>query len=545
MLLTLGCGEGWVMARISREGSLFQQVIRTLRARGSGEKIADSTGASLSGSDVLLRALLLRRILRREFLSPAETHVAILLPPTAAAAVANLALALDRRVTVNLNYTLTPDLLNACLAQAGITHVVTSKAFLARFPLTLNAEFIHLEDLRERATSIDKVVSAALAKAAPEGVLLRTLGLANAGADELLTIIFTSGTTGVPKGVMLSRENVASNLRGVDHIVRWKTEDVIVGVLPFFHSFGSTITLWGMLTRDVKAVYHTNPLEAKAIGQLVATHRATVLPATPMFLRAYLNRADIADLRTLDVVAVGAEKMPLSLADDYEAATGVRPFEGYGMTEMSPLVSANVPKSRLHDPAWYREGTVGRPIPGTQVRVVDPETFADLPSGEQGMLLVTGPGLMLGYLGNPAATATVVRDGWYVTGDIASVDADGFITLHDRLSRFSKIAGEMVPHGAIEEALATIIGPDENGNARVAVTSIPDDKRGERLVIIHTVPDLDAATTVQRLAETGLPKLYLPAAQDFVLVEVLPIVGAGKLDLKRIRQMALEARRTP
>lgn len=530
------------MARDAVQGNLFHDVVRTLRARGRREKLADSTGASLSGSDVLLRALLLRRLLRRQFLADDEKTIGLLLPPTAAAVVANLAVALDRRVTVNLNYTLTPDLLNTCISQASIRHVITSKAFLQRMPLTLDAEFIHLEDLRDIASSSDKVIAAIMAKVAPLSWLIQHLGLATISPNRLLTIIFTSGTTGIPKGVMLSVENVASNLRGVDHIVRWKTDDVIVGVLPFFHSFGSTITLWGMLTRDVKAIYHTNPLEAKAIGQLIAKHRATVLAATPMFLRAYLNRADHEDLKTLDVVAVGAEKMPRVLADDYEAATGVRPFEGYGMTEMSPLVSANVPKSRLHDPAWYREGTVGRPIPGTFARVVDPESFADLAPGEHGMLLVTGPGLMQGYIGNVEATSAVIRDGWYITGDIASIDSDGFITLHDRLSRFSKIAGEMVPHAPIEEALQAILGPDELGNSRVAVTSIPDANRGERIIVIHTVEDLDTGSAVQTLAARGLPKLYLPSAADFIAVDELPIVGAGKLDLKRIRQLAREAR---
>ncbi|MFM9107148.1 MAG: AMP-binding protein, partial [Chloroflexota bacterium] len=302
---------------------LYAQVVAACRARHGRVKIADSTGAKLTGSDLLLRSLVLRRILRRSLLAPDERTVGLLLPPTAAAVAANLALVLDRRVTANLNYTLTPETIDDCVLRAGIRHVITSRAFLERVPISLrNADFIFLEHLRDRATPLDKAAALLQARFLPAGTLLSSLGLDRVPDDGLFTIIFTSGTTGRPKGVMLSFGNVTSNLEGVDPVVGWTPDDVVVGVLPFFHSFGSTVTLWAVLTRDVTAVYHTNPLEAQVIGRLVREWNGTILPATPMFLRSYMRRCSPDEFRSLAVVAVGAERMPESLATEFTAKFG-------------------------------------------------------------------------------------------------------------------------------------------------------------------------------------------------------------------------------
>jgi acyl-[acyl-carrier-protein]-phospholipid O-acyltransferase/long-chain-fatty-acid--[acyl-carrier-protein] ligase len=342
---------------------------------------------------------------------------------------------------------------------------------------------------------------------------------------------------------MLTFGNVAANLEAVDGVIRWRPSDVLLGVLPFFHSFGSTITLWSVLARDVKAAYHVNPLEGQAVGKLCREQRGTILTATPMFLRTYLRRCEKEDFATLEVVAVGGEKLPRDLSDAFQQTFGVRPIEGYGTTEMAPLVAANLPPGRAAgDHAILgKEGTVGRPVPGVRAKVVDLETGADLGPGERGMLLVTGPNLMAGYLGQPEATAAVIRDGWYVTGDVAVIDDDGFIELVDRQSRFAKIAGEMVPHGAVEDALGVLLGPGDGGAPRLVVTSVPDPLRGEKLVVVHTPWDAKPDDLRQGLAAAGLPNLFIPGRDAFVEVGELPVVGAGKLDLRRIKEMALEA----
>ena len=224
----------------------------------------------------------------------------------------------------------------------------------------------------------------------------------------------------------------------------------------------------------------------------------------------------------------------------------IDPIQGYGSTEMAPLVSANVPvnRARVRPEEWNRRGTVGRPVPGVLARVVAPETGEELPTGQPGMLLVTGPNLMLGYLDDATATAAAVRDGWYVTGDIASLDHDGFIHLRDRLSRFAKIAGESVPFTVVEEPLLAALGTDEAGVPRVVVTSIPDERRGERLAVVHTPVDLGPDEMLDLLRAANLPNLFLPARDSFVKVEAMPTIGAGKLDLKGVRQAAM-ARLSP
>lgn len=541
----------WYLSRLlaSADGAkgrsmlLTERMLHACRRRLRRTKIADSTGAVLTGGALLTRSLVLRRLLRRHVMGPDEQNVGILLPPTCAAVAANVALTLDRRVTVNLNYTLTSELLNSCIAQAGIRHVLTSRRFMERMPLQLDAELVYLEDLRDKATPLDKLVGALQGYVLPIPLLTRALGLHRVKDDDLLTVVFTSGSTGQPKGAMLTYGNVGSNVEAVDAILHVRPHDVVLGILPFFHSFGYTITLWAVLMLDVGAVYHVNPLEAKIVGKLSREHRGTILLSTPLFLRSYLRRGDPADFATLEVVITGGEKLPVQLADEFENVFGIRPIEGYGATETSPLISANIPPSRaVGDPTMVaREGTVGKPPPGVRVKVIDLVSGEEHATGGQGMLHVTGPNVMKGYLGQPEATAAAIRDGWYATGDVGTIDAEGFITIVGRESRFAKIGGEMVPHGRIEEVLMDLMGPDEDGGPRAVVTSIPDPAKGERLVVIHKALPQSPEGLQRALARAGLPNLYIPSADSFVQVETLPTTGTGKLDLKGIRRIAEEA----
>ena len=290
---------------------------------------------------------------------------------------------------------------------------------------------------------------------------------------------------------------------------------------------------------DVRVVYHFTPLDAKQIGQLARARKATILLATPTFLRSYLKRCEPEDLESLEVVVAGAEKLPIPLCDAFEQKFGVRPVEGYGTTELSPLVSVNVPPSRSQSPEVdCKEGSVGRPVPGVSVKVVDPETFEPLPVGTPGMLLVKGPNVMKGYLDQPEETAKVIRDGWYITGDIAKLDADGFIYITGRLSRFSKIGGEMVPHLRIEEALHDILGDEQTAKSCAVVTAVPDERKGERLVVVHTKLDVTPEEICKRLQAAGLPNLWIPSADSFLEVDEIPVLGSGKIDLKAVADLA-------
>jgi acyl-[acyl-carrier-protein]-phospholipid O-acyltransferase/long-chain-fatty-acid--[acyl-carrier-protein] ligase len=297
--------------------------------------------------------------------------------------------------------------------------------------------------------------------------------------------------------------------------------------------------MWTVLMLGPTGAYHVSPLDYKIVGRLCREVKATILISTPTFLRGYLKRCQGEDFVNLDVVVAGAEKLPVSLCDAFESKFGVRPVEGYGTTELSPLVSANIPPDRSSgDDNRLREGSVGRPVPGVEVRVVDPDTFADVPADEDGMLLVRGPNVMKGYLHHPDKTAQVIRNGWYVTGDIARVDADGFIFITGRMSRFSKIGGEMVPHGRIEEELQRILGKEDE--LRAAVTAVPDEAKGERLVILHLPLEKSTDQIRKELAAAGLPNLFIPSADSFCQVEEIPVLGSGKLDLKRLKRLAEE-----
>jgi acyl-[acyl-carrier-protein]-phospholipid O-acyltransferase/long-chain-fatty-acid--[acyl-carrier-protein] ligase len=518
-------------------------MIRKCRKAMFRWKIADSSGQSLTGGQILMRSFILRRLLMREVLSqnPAdEKYVGVLLPPSNGAVLVNTALTLAGRVACNLNYTVSADVMNKCIAKAGIKHVLTSKKVMDKLGMKIDAEVVLLEDFKDKVTKADKLAGVAMAYATPVFALDRMLGLQRLSGDDELTVIFTSGSTGEPKGVVLSFHNIGSNVEAIDQAVHLRRDDTVLGIVPFFHSLGFTVTLWTILGLDVRCVYHFSPLEAQQVGKLAKERDATVLLATPTFLRNYLRRVEPEDFNRLEVVVAGAEKLPIPLCDAFEEKFGVRPVEGYGTTELSPLVSVNIPPSRSQSgEVDAREGTVGRPVAGVAVKTVDPETFEDLPVESPGMLLVKGPNVMKGYLNEPEKTAEVIRDGWYVTGDIAKIDKHGFIEITGRMSRFSKIGGEMVPHLNIEEAIQQFVQGGNQDELAVVVTSVPDEKKGERLVVVHTkAMTKRPAEVCDHLKSVGLPNLWIPGADSFMEVDEIPVLGTGKLDLKGLADVA-------
>jgi acyl-[acyl-carrier-protein]-phospholipid O-acyltransferase/long-chain-fatty-acid--[acyl-carrier-protein] ligase len=323
----------------------------------------------------------------------------------------------------------------------------------------------------------------------------------------------------------------------VAQVFAMQRTDRLLGILPFFHSFGYTVTLWLAALRGGCVVYHPTPLEAAPIGELIRHHRVTLLITTPTFLQLYARRCTPEQFGSLRLVLTGAEKLPERLAQAFEDRFGLRPIEGYGATECAPVIAASGLGFRA--PGFYqagaRRGSVGQPLPGIAVRTVDPETFEPVPPGTPGMLLVKGPNVMRGYLGRDDLTAAAMRDGWYVSGDMAILDEDGFLRITDRLSRFSKIGGEMVPHGRVEEALHEAAGLQVPS---FAVTGIPDERKGERLAVLHTLEEAAIPGLLERVAAQGLPNLYRPRPDHFIKVERLPILGSGKLDLREVRRIA-------
>jgi acyl-[acyl-carrier-protein]-phospholipid O-acyltransferase/long-chain-fatty-acid--[acyl-carrier-protein] ligase len=533
-------GADAVSGRTRRTNALPRTMIRTLRKSLFRWKVADSTGMVMSGGKLLLSTLIFRRLLLRHVLTPEDKCVGILLPPSVGSVLTNAAVSTAGRVTANLNYTSSSDVLNASMHRAGIRRVLTSQRVIDKLGLELDAELVYLEGLKEKVRLSDKLVGIFYTYFVPAVLLDRLLGLHHIRGDDLLTIIFTSGSTGVPKAVMLTHHNIATNVQAVDQVVHPNSSDTILGIVPFFHSLGYMVTLWGPLALDPRVAYHFTPLDAHAVAKLARERQCTILLATPTFLRGYLKRIAPEDFASLKIVVAGAEKLPSALCEAFEKKFGVRPVEGYGATELSPLVSVNVPHSRSRSlEIDSKEGSVGRPIPGVSVKVVDPETFEPLPINTPGMLLVKGPNVMKGYLGQPEETARVMHDGWYVTGDIAEIDANGFITITGRQSRFSKIGGEMVPHLRVEESLHKILGgEDEEGDLRAVVTSVPDERKGERLIVLHKRLPIPPGDICRQLAAEGLPKLWIPSPDSFLEVDSIPVLGSGKTDLKAVGDLA-------
>ena len=521
--------------------------ISACKASKFRSKIGDSTKQEETGGKLLTRALVLKRLLRRDILDADENHVGVLIPPTVGAAIVNLGLALDKRVAINLNYSLSNELINHCVKDAGIKTILTTRKVADKFNFEFDCKVFYLDDAKEKVTGMDKAISAMHAFATPGFLLKSMLGLNSIKADDVLTIVFTSGSTGVPKGVMLTQQNVMSNVQGIRKVASLHAKDTIVGILPFFHSMGYTVTLWVPAVSEIRGVYHFNPLDAKVIGKLTEKFAGTTLVATPTFLRSYMRRCTPEQFKSLEMVIAGAERLPNELCDEFEKKFGVRPVEGYGTTELAPVAAVNIPYSRQANKDFQietKEGTVGRPMPNCSARVTDLETGEQLGPNQSGMLWISGPNVMTGYLNREEATAEVLIDGWYKTGDVAIIDDDGFIQITGRMSRFSKIGGEMVPHLKIEEVLCRTLDstPDDDSDDHllVAVTAVPHAKKGERLVVLYTVKNATTEMMQKALKDDGLPNIFIPSADSFFLVDNLPLLGTGKLDLRGIKDKALE-----
>jgi len=513
---------------------LHTSFMKVAKSRWGRLAMGDSTGQKLTFGRTLVGSMLLADIIRRR--TEGQNRVGLMLPASVGGALANIATLMAGRVPVNLNFTIGAESMSAAVAEAGITTILTSKKFLAKANLPELPGMVFLEELRDGITTGAKVRALIAARVLPVAILRRLYG-GHMPATAAATIIFSSGSTGVPKGVILTHANILANVDSLDQIFPMERGDCFIGVLPFFHSFGFTGTLWFPLLQACSVAYHPNPMDAKTVGELAGEYRANMLISTPTFCNSYLRRCTPEQFAHLKYAIVGAEKLREPLAKAFKERFGVALLEGYGCTEMAPVVAVNRPDVGDGRDAQVgtKFGSVGHPIPGVSVKVVDQETGEGPIVGRPGMLLVKGPNLMAGYLNQPERTAEVIKDGWYTTGDIGMMDEDGFVFITDRLSRFSKIAGEMVPHLRIEEAINEMFGESCS-----AVTAVPDDARGERIVAFFTRTDITADDLWERLCQTELPRLWLPKREHLMHLPEIPTLGTGKVDLRGLRQLALD-----
>lgn len=549
----LGLGADCYEARPALRGHLAEACLRGLKnGQGKVAVVDGNDGSQLTRGTLLAAGIALARFLRT---GPTrdERRVAVVLPPGKGAMLANLAIVLAGKVPVNLNFTAGRPALESALRRAEIRTVLSARLVqkkLESFPWAAVERTLNLEEVLpplKRNVALWRVAVALL----PWRVLSAVLGIPRRGDHEEGVLLFTSGTGGDPKGVVLSHRNVLANVSQFRLMVNFdRDRDSFMASLPFFHSFGCTVTLWFPLIEGVRIVTYPSPLDVGKNAELIQKHRCTIHLATPTFLRAYLRKATREQLASLRLVIVGAEKLSPGTAKAFEEKFGHPVLEGYGLTETAPVVAVNlhdVPAGslpgggRTYQPG-HRPGSVGKMTPGMAARVTDPDTNVPRPLTETGMLWLRGPNVFEGYFGEPELTAKVkTADGWFRTGDLGRVDEDGFLFIEGRVSRFSKIAGEMVPHESVETKIQEALGLPTDGERAVVVVGVPDEAKGEALVLLSTV-DVDLAALRPRLAADGVPNLWVP--KTVRRVESLPVLGTGKLDLGGCRRLALEEKAT-
>src|SRR5438552_1181124 len=537
----LKLGEFCYSRRPAINRHLGKECVRGLKRRPFATAVIDGLDhSSLSRSKLLGAAVALSRYLRKEF---ADERIAIVLPASKGSMVANLAVTLAGKVPVDLNFTVGRAANESCCKRANLRVAISATPFIERvkdFPWP--EQVLKLDEVMPRLKPrilLWWIMSILI----PARLLLRLLQIPKKGGHAEATLLFTSGSTGEPKGVVLSHRNIVGNVSQFRELLDARKEDAILASLPFFHSFGSTVTLWYPLIEGVRIVTYPNPLEVAKNAALIEKYKLTLLLATPTFLRGYLRKAEPQQLRTLRLVITGAEKLPLDLAKAFEDRFNQHVFEGYGLTETSPVVSVNLPdpqptKSGEQVQPSSRLGSVGKMAPGIAAEIREPENDRKLSLHGTGMVWFRGVNIFEGYLRDEKRTADVLRDGWFKTGDIGRFDEDGFLYIEGRLSRFSKIGGEMVPHEAVEQKIMDLLGLSGKDDRLAAIVGVQDESKGEALLLLASV-DVDLAQLRDKLREAGVPNLWIP--KRICRVDSIPVLASGKLDLKRCQERAAAA----
>lgn len=530
-------------------GHLANAVLRGLKHHGGRHQVVDGLDGSITGFDkILAAALVLSKEIRK---ATSKERIAIVLPPGRAGFLANIATLFAGKIPVNLNFTASTEAIKSAIRQSGIDKVLTADKFVRKlqtFPWPPTRDLIFLE--RVMPPLKPKIALwLVLSKILPAAVLGRIAGVPTQGGDKEAVLLFTSGSSGEPKGVPLTHRNVLGNVTQFGARLHLDSDDSILACLPLFHSFGSTVTLWFPCIHGISLTTYPSPLETQKLAELVHQHRVTVLISTPTFLRGYLRRVNREQLASLKLVVTGAEKLPGAVSEAFTRKFGKPVLEGYGLTETSPVTNVNLPDPQPADGeialASHRPGSVGQLMPGLALRLVHPDTGERVPLDQPGLICFKGANVFTGYLNQPEKTKEVIdADGWFQTGDFGRFDDDGFLHIEGRLSRFSKIGGEMVPHETVEQQINSALGLEQEDERKIAVVGLPDEEKGEVLILLASVPVESPSQEIvglrHTLLERGMPSLWIPKV--WVPVDEIPLLASGKLDLKSCEDKAREGR---
>jgi len=510
-----------------------------------GDRLVDGADdATIHFSKILPVAIALSKHIRKE---TDKARVAIVLPPGKGGLIANLAVLFAGKIPVNINFTASHNAIRSCIRQADVDRFITADPFVRRvsaFPWPPNRDLIFIERTIPELKK-DIVKWGILSKLLPASVLATMLGLNKRRDSDEAILLFTSGSSGEPKGVPLTHRNVMANVTQFASRLNIGRDASLLGCLPLFHSFGCTVTLWYPVIEGINLITYPSPLETKRLAELVSLHQINVLLATPTFLRGYMKRIDPAQLESLDLVVTGAEKLPQNLADAFEEKFGVRPMEGYGLTETSPATNVNLPtpdqETDSHTLPAICNGSVGQLLPGIAIKLIDPASEKEVPLDQPGIIILKGANIFPGYLRDEKRTKEVLSaDGWFRTGDVGYLDPEGFLHIQGRISRFSKIAGEMVPHETIEAAINKVLGLDGETERKIAIVGIPDEQKGEAIVLLSTIAgqalEQECIDLRYKLLDEGLTSLWCP--KIIIPVQEIPLLASGKLDIKSCQELA-------
>lgn len=521
--------------------------------------IIDSVSGTMSYTRMLTITMILSKIFAQHTSSQEKTHsfecAGILLPASLASALCNLSLSMAGKVVVNLNFTAGQKAMDIAIQSASIQHIYTSKQFMTKIKdkgvnlvFAPSVEIHYMEDVIDevKAHKLTFLLAMFQAIVCPAFVLKYFYTKTQKNTD-VAAILFSSGSEGKPKGVMLSHLNIMSNVSQISDVIHARDNDVMLSSLPPFHAFGFTVTTLMPLLEGMLCVTYPDPTDAVGIAKAIAKNQVTIMCATSTFLGIYARHSKLDKMMfdSLRLVVAGAEKLKKDVSEAFMLKFHKNIYEGYGATETTPVASVNLPSEfdahhwELHKAS--KEGSVGMPLPGSAIRIVEPNTMEELPVGEDGMILIGGHQVMLGYLDDEEKTREVLieLDGimWYKSGDKGHLDEDGFIHIVDRYSRFAKIGGEMVSLGGIEEEVQKLIKTLEmSEKLKYVAVAIEDKKKGESVILLVSGDKEECQNLEVAIKASSIPTLFKPS--KVIRVDSIPVLGSGKVDFKGAKDLA-------
>jgi len=499
---------------------LHYQFIR--QARKLGKKIAIKDH-SLNKEVTYSKALIGSLILAKKINKYPDGEIGVMIPTSAGAVLTVLGILIAGKVPAMINYS-TGAANNCRYAQkkCGFKTIITSRALLEKINCPGISGMVFLEDLMKGISLKDKLEAAFLAVMPAKAIIAK---LPKIDEDDNIVILFTSGSEKDPKAVQLTHKNLWANVQALNAVFKLDEDDVVMSILPLFHVFGFNANFWFPLMIGCKSVTYANPLEYRKIPKLIREEKATLIAATPVFFAGYLRESKPGDFATIKIALPGADKSPDWLHKGYLEKHNINLYDAYGTTETSPGISVN-------SPVYNRPGSIGRPLPGVQVKICDLETGETLAPGLEGKILVKGDMVMKGYLNDLEETSLRIHNGWYDTGDMGKFDADGFLWHCGRLKRFVKIGGEMVSLVRTEKVLESLLPP----GVECCVVDIPDSRKGARLVAVVAI-EVKPRDMI-RLMKKELPGIAVP--KSFIIMPHLPKMGTGKIDFRSIEEIVRE-----